>query len=111
MRTRTRGACVHVCVYTCVCGCVQLLYFRWDMSAEVHVCRTLEEIKECAQLSQSSRPAQRLGAINPPLFEIDLEHVVIDELHLLLRITDKLINNLVLRAAELDHRSKEHTSG
>ena len=34
--------------------------------------------------------------------------MVVEELHLLLRITDRLIDNLVIRAAELDHQNKVH---
>ena len=49
--------------------------------------------------------SQELGVINQLLLNIELDHVVVDELHLLLRITDRLIDNLVIRAAELDHKN------
>ena len=42
------------------------------------------------------------------LFEIELDHVIVDELHLLLRITNKLIGNQILRMAELDNSKRVH---
>ena len=45
-----------------------------------------------------------------PPFDIELDHVIADELHLLLRITDKLFGNLILRMAELDHSGRVHGS-
>jgi hypothetical protein len=38
--------------------------------------------------------------MNPPLLNIDLDHVVMDELHLLLRVMDILIKNLIMDAVE-----------
>ena len=38
---------------------------------------------------------QHLGSIHFPLFNIELTKVVMDELHLLLRMTDVLIRNLI----------------
>ena len=49
-----------------------------------------------------------LGCIHPPLFHIELENIVLDELHLLLQIGDVLIRNLILFADSRDHRSKAH---
>jgi len=39
-----------------------------------------------------------------PLLEIELVHVVLDELHPLLRITDVLINNLVKEAVKWEKK-------
>lgn len=68
--------------------------------------RSLQDLKQCCQYS-ASRVKDRLGSVNPPLFEIELDHIVIDELHLLLRITDKLIK---LRMAQLDTLGRVHGS-
>lgn len=59
--------------------------FRWDMSKamdywETHDHRTIEDIKSCALKSAFSCQHQ-------PLLDIKLENVVLDELHLMLRIT------------------------
>ena len=40
--------------------------------------------------------------MNIPLLNIDLDHVILDELHLLLRIMDVLIQNLVTEAVQWD---------
>lgn len=42
--------------------------------------------------------------MNAPLINIDLDHVILDELHLLLRIMDVLINNLVTEAVHWDQQ-------
>lgn len=82
---------------------------RCDTSISLEECekdqRTLADIKK--KCTKSTVDA-RLGCIHPPLFEIELDHVVIDELHLLLRVTDKLISALILRMAHLDHSSRIH---
>ena len=44
----------------------------------------------------------------PPLVNIPLDHIVLDELHLLVRIMDVLIRNLILYADSKDHRQKAH---
>ena len=36
------------------------------------------------------------GQIHPPLLDLSLHNIIPDELHLLLRITDRLIENLML---------------
>ena len=46
---------------------------------------------------------QHLGSIHSPLLNIELTKVVVDELHLLLRVTDVLIRNLISLAATRDH--------
>ena len=47
---------------------------------EIHDCRSLKDIQDCAIKSQFSCEHQ-------PLLHIKLENVVLDELHLMLRIT------------------------
>ena len=84
------------------------------MSVTVEECqqaaRTLQSIKTCCTQPASKRD-DRLGCINPPLLEVELDHVIVDELHLLLRITDRLISALVMRMAQLDHCSRVHQAG
>ncbi len=71
----------------------------------VRKARTLEGIKKKAQLP-SSRPAkERCGVIHSPLLNIELHHVVVDELHLLLRISDVLIRNLIFQMVIQERRS------
>ena len=58
--------------------------------------RTVEEIK---RLSHSK---DNCGCIHHPLFDIPLPNVIPDELHLLLRITDKLLQNVIDEVLERD---------
>ena len=69
--------------------------------------RTLQKMKELSAHSYSSC-ARHLGCVLSPLLNIPVDHIVIDELHLLLRIMDVLIRNLILYADSEDHRQKEH---
>jgi hypothetical protein len=63
--------------------------FRWDMSKpmdfwETHDCRSLKDIQDCALKNQFS-------CQHKPLLEVKLENVVLDELHLMLRITGQIM--------------------
>ena len=68
------------------------------MHYEDFVIRTIEGLR-------STHPAtavQRKGQINQPLLHIPLTNVIPDELHLMLRITDVLIRNLIRAAMQYD---------
>lgn len=69
--------------------------------------RTLQKMKDLSEHCYSSC-SQHLGCVLPPHFNISLDNIVLDELHLLLRIMDVLIRNLILYADGEDHRQKEH---
>lgn len=45
------------------------------------------------------------GYTRPRLINIDIDHVIPDELHLLLQVTDRLIENLINGAVAHDHVS------
>lgn len=60
--------------------------------------RTVEEIKE---LSSSSK---KFSCVKRPLFTIELDHVILDESNLMLRITDKLAENLITEVMEKDRK-------
>ena len=51
---------------------------------------------------------KHLGCVRQPLFDIPLERIVLDELHLLLRIGDVQLRNLILQVDSMGHRRKEH---
>lgn len=63
--------------------------FRFDMSKPQdyywsdHIVRTLHDVKECVKKKQYSCAHQ-------PLLDISLENVVLDELHLMLRVTGEM---------------------
>ena len=48
------------------------------------------------------------GVRAQPLVSIEPEHIIIDELHLLLRICDKLLRNLILDTKTLDDKKVVH---
>ena len=62
---------------------------RWDVSKS-HDEHTLRSIEHCLTLKSYNK-----GCINPPLLNIEIGKIVTDELHLMLRISDILIRNLV----------------
>ena len=51
---------------------------------------SLDEVKKCSQ-------NREYGCVEtpPPLMNIPLDHIILDELHLLLRLTDVLLTNLI----------------
>ena len=64
--------------------------------------RTLKTIQECAILPRHRPANQRLGVQNKPIIHIEPDNVVIDELHLLLRIGDILVRNIVHEMVNAD---------
>ena len=68
--------------------------------AEEHGLRTIKDLQE---------NKDNKGSINPPLLLMNLNCIIPDELHLLLRITDRLIRNLVIAAVMADHPAKPLT--
>ena len=78
----------------------------WDMSVEedqytLRRARTLNEMQELASKCYSSC-SKHLGCIKIPL-----NHILLDELHLL-RIGDVLLRNLILYSDGVDHRNMAH---
>ena len=69
--------------------------------------RTLEDLKRCCRLKRGNK---NFSCINPPLLNIPLDHIILDELHLLLRVTDVLTRNLLDEMIEWDveeaHKNK-----
>lgn len=68
--------------------------------------RTLEKMKELSGKSHRSC-SHCLGCVQPPLINIPLDRILLDELHLL-RIMDVLLRSLILYADSMDHRRNEH---
>ena len=85
---------------------------RWDMSVDEEVycqekARSLSSLKSDSQHS-TRHCSKHLGCIHPPLLNIELDSIVVDELHLMLRVGDVLLRNLILYADSRDHASREH---
>ena len=63
---------------------------RWNMSMDEEVycqekARSLSSLKSDSQHS-TRHCSKHLGCIHPPLFNIELDSIVVDELHLMLRV-------------------------
>ena len=69
--------------------------------------RSLSDMKSLAAKGYCTY-AKHLGCVREPLFEIPLDRVVLNELHLLLRVGDVLLRNLILQVDSMGHRRKEH---
>jgi len=78
---------------------------RFDMSKPKDhynsppISRTLHEMQEMCSLPQSQ---SRYSCVRKPLINIALDHVILDELHLMLRVTDRLMENLIKEVIERD---------
>lgn len=62
--------------------------------------KTLQKIKEFASKSKG----ENYCCVHDPLLNIPLDHIILDELHLLLRISDILIDNIVQDAMQWDDK-------
>ena len=80
----------------------------WDMSATEETYTTSPPAGKARTLASlhanctHSRPNKHLGSKYPPLLEIEPSQYVLDELHLLLRVADVLLCNLIHLADQLD---------
>lgn len=61
-------------------------------------------LKEMGELAQKKNAKEKYCCKHKPLINIELDHVILDELHLLLRILDILIENLVWDALQWDQK-------
>ena len=94
--------------YACVwCKCSNC--DRWDMSKDWSAfdvskgARTIDEIERCSKLSK----ARSFSCCEIPVFKfIPIDHVIIDTLHLFLRVADLLINLLIQELRRQDGIAK-----
>lgn len=74
---------------------------RWDTSKPLdHY--TLGEMKRTLDHIKSMLPPKKYSVINKPLFNIELDHIILDELHLMMRVTDRLTENIITEVMERD---------
>ena len=67
--------------------------------------RTGKMMKSISDMkAYSQKKKLNYGSLHPPLLDIDIDHVIIDELHLMMRIVDVLIRNLIENAVNLDQQ-------
>ena len=74
---------------------------RWDMTKDLDYYNT-GELSRSIQEPNEYHAKNKFCCFQPPLFSIDLDHVILDELHLMLRISDRLTENLIKEVMERD---------
>ena len=99
--------------YSCL-WCRIHKHIRWDMSKPLDyyhekINRSIEDILENNKKAECS-------CKNKPLLEIEVYHIILDELHLMLRISDRLLENLIKEVMEKDgkedfDKSKKQETG
>ena len=67
---------------------------RWDTSKPIKHYQSVKMKRTLAHI-KSMLPLKKFSAINQPLFNIELDHVILDELHLMMRVTDRLTENFL----------------
>ena len=76
----------------------------WSLTDPGKGARSIEEIQNCAKKRKNAK--DKYNCSRQPIFPIPLDHIVPDILHLFLRITDVLINLLILELRRLDSIEK-----
>ena len=64
-----------------------------------------EWVRHCYAMGKSVQTRQ--GSINLPLLKIPVDHFVIDELHVLLRLFDVMIDNVIALAVLMDKQARD----
>ena len=99
----------HSCIW-CICSKNERhLDKQWSIVDEECGARTVKGMNAAAALPKGSK--KKFNCSNPPLFSmIPMHKVIIDNLHLFLRISDLLINLLILDIRRLDGIEKACSS-
>ena len=91
--------------------------YRWGMSVDEAVYNSpppTGKARTLASMLHKSKftvPKKHLGSKNPPILQVEPTQVILDELHLLLRIGDVLLRNIILQADSIDQRENMHRGG
>ena len=81
------------------------------ISNPVHSCiLKLNSLCRCGFVSNGKTAAQHKGSVNRPITTIPLDHIIIDELHLFLRIFDVLLRKLIMIVIVLDKELRDKTA-
>ena len=77
---------------------------RWDMTKDLDFYNS-GELKRTSQEIRYFHGSKKFCCIHPPLINIELDHVVLDELYLMMRITDRLTENIITEVMERDSKA------
>lgn len=75
---------------------------QWDTSKPMHFYNEEPMMHTLAEIKSLCHSNENYGCIHKPLLAIPLTNVIPDKLHLLLRITDKLLQNVIVKVLERD---------
>lgn len=101
------ASCKYSCIY-CKVSSDERGDFRkeWSMVDEKKGARTLSELQACAAIKTTSKSkAKKFSSSHPPIFDVELSKVVIDNLHLFLRLSDRLMHWLIQKVLAKDNIS------
>ena len=90
---------VHTC---CIDGIQGEPEMKYNTPPPEGKLRTLASLHKNCTLSRSDK---HLGSKHPPLLQLEPSKYVLDELHLLLRVSDVLVRNLIHFADHLDQQN------
>ena len=99
----TMGLSGATSIYACLWCLIHKLE-RWDTSEPIEYYNSGEMKRTLAHI-KSMLPLNKFSVINKPLFNIEFDHVILDELHLMMRITDRLTENLITEVMERDSKA------
>ena len=74
---------------------------RWDTSKPIEHYQSVEMKRTLAHI-KSMLTQKKFSVIHQPLFNIELDHVILDELHLMMRVADRLTENLITEVMDRD---------
>lgn len=81
---------------------------RYDMSKEWNFYHSSEFFRSADEICfLSSQNRNKYGVKHKPLLNIEVDHFLPDELHLMLRITDVLLRNVIFDVLDKDDKAKK----
>ncbi|MCG7867336.1 MAG: hypothetical protein JAY74_13350 [Candidatus Thiodiazotropha taylori] len=86
--------------------CVVSKHDRGNITFPMDHYHKAEFRRTTAGLKTASSSASKYGSKNPPLVDIEVDHFVADELHLMMRISEVLLRNLIDDALSKDNLAK-----
>ena len=96
---------ITLCILTVILHYIFLISFRWDMAKADNYYNQSPMALTLADVKKYASDKQQFCCKYKPLLDVQLSNIVLDELHLLLRVTDVLLTNLIEDAMELDDKN------